>query len=111
TIGAVNALGIGRGDRVAMVVHNGPEMATACPCLATGVATAPLTPGYREDEFDFYLGDLAPKALVVEAGVDSPARKVAAKLSIPVVELHPEPAKGAGAFRLEAPATLRGKAK
>jgi len=111
TIDAVNAMGIGRGDRVAMVLRNGPEMAAAFPCLATGVATAPLNPGYREDELDFYLGDLSPKALVVEAGVDSPARKVAAKLSIPVVELHPEPAKGAGAFRLEAPATLRGKAK
>ena len=111
TIDAVNAMGIGRGDRVAMVLRNGPEMAAAFPCLATGVATAPLNPGYREDELDFYLGDLSPKALVVEAGVDSPARKVAAKLAIPVVELHPEPAKGAGAFRLEAPATLRGKAK
>jgi oxalate---CoA ligase len=111
TIDDLNAMGIGRGDRVAIVLRNGPEMAAAFVCMAAGVATAPLNPGYREDEFDFYLGDLQPKALVVEAGVDSPARAVAAKLSIPVVELRPQPDKGAGTFRLEPPAHLRGSAQ
>ena len=111
TVGDLNAMGIGRGDRVAMVLRNGPENATAFVSLAAGVATAPLNPGYQEDEFDFYLGDLQPRALVVESGVDSPARTVAAKLSIPVIELHAEPAKGAGTFHLEAPAGLRGKAQ
>jgi acyl-CoA synthetase (AMP-forming)/AMP-acid ligase II len=108
TIDDLNAMGIGRGDRLAIVLRNGPEMATAFVCVAAGAATAPLNPGYREDEFDFYLGDLQPKALILEAGVGSPARTVAAKLSIPVVELHPEPAQGAGSFRLEPPAALRG---
>ena len=78
---------------------------------ASGAATAPLNPGYREDEFDFYLGDLRPKALVVEAGVASPARTVAAKLSIPIIELHPEPTRGAGTFRLEPSSGLSGKAQ
>ncbi|HYS08557.1 MAG TPA: acyl--CoA ligase [Myxococcales bacterium] len=110
-IDALNAMGIGRGDRVAIVLRNSPEMAAGFVCLASGVATAPLNPGYREDELDFYLGDLKPKALLVETGVDSPARKVAAKLSIPIVELHPEAGKGAGTFRLEAPPGLRGKAR
>jgi acyl-CoA synthetase (AMP-forming)/AMP-acid ligase II len=111
TIDDLNAMGIGRGDRVAIVLRNGPEMAAAFVCMAAGAATAPLNPGYREDEFEFYLGDLQPKALVVEAGVDSPARKVAAKQSIPVVELHPQPSPGAGSFRLEPPAGLRGRAQ
>src|ERR1700682_4878314 len=111
TIDDLNAMGIGRGDRVAIALRNGPEMATAFVCMAAGAATAPLNPGYREDEFEFYLGDLQPKALVVEAGVDSPARKVAAKQSIPVVELHQQPSPGAGSFRLEPPAGLRGRAQ
>lgn len=110
TIDSLNAMGIGHGDRLAMVVRNGPEMATAFVCMAAATATAPLNPGYREDEFDFYLKDLQPKALVVEAGVDSPARTVAARLALPVVELHAEREKGAGTFRLEAPGTLRGPA-
>src|SRR3979411_2508132 len=55
TIDALNAMGIGRGDRAAIVLRNGPEMATAFVCVAAGAATAPLNPGYREDEFDFYL--------------------------------------------------------
>jgi acyl-CoA synthetase (AMP-forming)/AMP-acid ligase II len=109
TVDDVNAMGIGRGDRVAMVLRNSAENATAFVSLAAAAATAPLNPGYSEDEFDFYLGDLSPKALVVEAGVQSPARTVAAKMSIPVIDLHPDPAKGAGIFRLEAPAGLRGK--
>lgn len=111
TVDDLNAMGIGRGDRVAIVLRSGPEMATAFVCMAAGAATAPLNPGYREDEFEFYLGDLQPKALVVEAGVDSPARRVAAKQSIPVVELHPQPSPGAGSFRLEPPAALRGRAQ
>jgi acyl-CoA synthetase (AMP-forming)/AMP-acid ligase II len=111
TIDDLNAMGIGRGDRVAIVLRNGPEMAAAFVCMAAGAATAPLNPGYRQDEFDFYLGDLQPKALVVEAGVDSPARKVAAKQSIPLVELHPQTSAGAGSFRLEPPAGLRGRAQ
>ena len=104
TIDDLNAMGIGRDDRVAIVLRNGPEMATTFVCVASCAATAPLNPGYREDEFDFYLGDLQPKALILEGGVSSPARTVATKLSIPVVELHPEPAQGAGSFRLEGPA-------
>src|SRR5260221_2714226 len=111
TLDALSAMGIGRGDRVAIVLRNGPGMAPAFVCRAAGVATAPLNPGYSEDEFKFSLGDLRPSALVVEAGVDSPSRTVAASLGIPVVELHTEREKGAGCFRPEAPAGLRGRAR
>ena len=101
TVERLNGLGIGRGDRVAVVLNNGPEMAAAFVSIAAGAAIAPLNPGYRTDEFDFYLGDLTPKALVVEAGVDSPSRAVAARLGVPVVELHADGGEGAGGFRLE----------
>ena len=110
TVERLNALGIGRGDRVAVVLGNGPEMAAAFVSIASGAAIAPLNPGYRTDEFDFYLGDLLPKALVLEAGVDSPSREVAARLGVPVVELHAERAKGAGSFRLEPLAPMPAKA-
>ncbi|HET9596509.1 MAG TPA: AMP-binding protein, partial [Anaeromyxobacteraceae bacterium] len=88
TVEQLNALGIGRGDRVATVLGNGPEAAAAFLCVAAGATAAPLNPAYRADEFRFYLEDLRARALVVEAGVDSPARAVANELSVPVIELH-----------------------
>jgi len=77
TVDTLNGLAIGRGDRVAIVLPNGPEMASAFIAVAAGAATAPLNPGYPAHDLEFYLGDLRPKALVLEAGADVPARAVA----------------------------------
>ena len=73
TVAALNKLGIGRNDRIAIVLGNGPEMATAFVSIACCATTAPLNPAYKQDEFDFYLADLGAKALIVEEGSDSPA--------------------------------------
>jgi oxalate---CoA ligase len=100
TVEKLNALGIGRNDRVAIVLPNGPEMAAAFVCIAAGAATAPLNPSYRADELEFYLTDLKAKALVVEAGSDSPARSVAKKLGVPLLELTAHRDRGAGTFSL-----------
>jgi len=100
TVETLNSLGIGRGDRVAIVLPNGPEMASSFLCVAAGAATAPLNPAYRTDELEFYLGDLKPKAVVLEAGQESPARTTARKMSIPVLELTQNRARGAGWFDL-----------
>jgi oxalate---CoA ligase len=97
---SLNALGIGRGDRVAIVLPNGPEMATAFLSVAAAAASAPLNPAYKQDEFEFYLEDLKAKALIVEAGSESPALRAAEKLGVAVIALTPEPQAGAGAFRL-----------
>lgn len=99
TVAALNAMGIGRGDRVAMVLPNGPEMASLFVTVACGATTAPLNPAYRADEFEFYLSDLNARALVILRGMESPARGVAATRGIPVIELVPDP-KAAGAFTL-----------
>src|SRR5713101_6534704 len=100
TIRDLNSLGIGRGHRVAIVLPNGPEAAAAFVCIAAGATAAPLSPGLSAEEFEFNLSDLGAKALVVAAGVDSDARSVAARLHVPVLELVPEPAQGAGSFSL-----------
>ena len=47
SVRSLNDLGIGRGDRVAIVLPNGPEMATAFLCVASAAATAPLNPAYK----------------------------------------------------------------
>jgi oxalate---CoA ligase len=100
TVESLNRLGIGCGDRVAIVLPNGPEMASVFATIACGATTAPLNSGYRTEEFDFYLSDLNAKALVILAGMDSPARAVAAARGIPIIELVPDEAGPAGHFAL-----------
>ena len=99
TIARLNGIGIGRNDRVAIVLPNGPEMAAAFIAIGAGATTAPLNPAYRADEFNFYLTDLKAKALVVQKGVATEARDVAAKLGVAVLELVP--GEHAGSFTLE----------
>jgi acyl-CoA synthetase (AMP-forming)/AMP-acid ligase II len=100
TVAELNSLGIGRNHRVALVLPNGPEAAAAFVSIASGAATAPLSRGLTSEEFEFNLSDLGAKALVIEAGLDSPARAVAAKLHIPVIELVPHRDRGAGTFSM-----------
>ena len=57
TTAALNAMGIGRGDRVGIVLPNCPEMATAFVAVAIACTAAPLNLAYRADEFEFYLRD------------------------------------------------------
>jgi len=100
TVADLNSFGIGRGDRVVLVLPNGPEAAAAFVSVGAGATTAPLSRGLTADEFDFNLTDLRAKALLVEAGLDSPARAVASRLRIPTIELVPHRDQGAGAFSL-----------
>jgi acyl-CoA synthetase (AMP-forming)/AMP-acid ligase II/thioesterase domain-containing protein/aryl carrier-like protein len=102
TVSTLNGLGIGRSDRVATVVLNGSEAATVFLSVAAGATCAPLNPAYRATEFEFYLQDLKPKALVIAADLDSPARDVARALGIAVIELRSSPDSAAGVFTLEA---------
>jgi acyl-CoA synthetase (AMP-forming)/AMP-acid ligase II len=105
TIASLNVFGVGRGDRVAIVLPNGPDMATAFIAIASGTTAAPLNPTYKADEFEFYMSDVKAKALVVEAGSNSPAIEVARKLGMKIIVLNPEHADGAGAFSLSCDAT------
>ena len=100
TLSDLNALGIGRNERVAIVLNNGPEMATCFAACACGVTSAPLNPAYRHDEFEFYLSDLHAKALIVEQGSASPAIGVAEALGIRVLDLVASPEDAAGSFTL-----------
>ena len=100
TVADLNARGIGRNDRVAIVLPNGPEMATCFIAVAGGATTAPLNPNYREEEFNFYLPDLNAKALIVEKGSQSPAVAAANNRDIPILEISWEDSDPAGSFTL-----------
>ena len=94
--------GVGRGDRVAIVLPNGPEMAVAFVTIAQTATTAPLNPAYREEEFAFYLEDLKAKAIVVEASYDGPALAAAQRFGLTVLRLVVPDGAPAGAFELKA---------
>ncbi|HSM21412.1 MAG TPA: acyl--CoA ligase [Rubrivivax sp.] len=102
TLATLNGLGIGRGDRVAIVLNNGPEMAACYMACASGVTSAPLNPAYRAEEFEFYLQDLNAKALIVEAGSASPAVAVAERMGVRLIDLVAQADGPAGAYTLVA---------
>jgi oxalate---CoA ligase len=98
---SLSSVGIGRNDRVAIVLPNSPEMATSFVTVAACCTSAPLNPAYRGEEFEFYLQDLSSKAMIVEVGSTSPAIEAAKKLGVAIIVLNPLPAKGAGYFTLD----------
>ena len=101
---ALGKAGIGAGDRVAIVLPNGPEMATAFLGVAAHATAAPLNPAYRADEFAFYLDDLGARALILEAGADGAAVEAAGRVGVPIIGLTPTQGAGAGTFSLDIPA-------
>jgi acyl-CoA synthetase (AMP-forming)/AMP-acid ligase II len=83
---ALRAGGIQSGEPVGIVLPNNLEYLVAF--LATTWAraiAAPLNPGYKVEEFRFYLEDSGARAILVPPG-DHPAREAARQLRIPVWE-------------------------
>ncbi len=100
TIDTLNAHGIGRGDRVAVVLDNGPVTAAALIAIAAGATSAPLNPAYKAEEFAFYFSDLKAKLLIIAEDHPSPAIDAARTLGLPIARLRPRPELGAGSFDL-----------
>lgn len=98
---SLEGFGIGRGDVVALALPNGPEMAVCVLGVASSAIAAPLNPSYGDREFAHYLARLRPKAVVVPADEDSPARRQAAACGIPTIELCASTGERAGTFELQ----------
>lgn len=76
----LRALGVEHGDRVAIVLENGPEMAVAFLAAAAAGAAAPLNPLYRTEELQFYMDDLGVKVLI--AGPEGSASAASARQAV-----------------------------
>jgi acyl-CoA synthetase (AMP-forming)/AMP-acid ligase II len=101
--GELRRLGLGPGDRIALVLPNGPEMVLALlAAMAVGCA-APLNPKYREEEHRFYLDDLEAAALIAFEG-SAPEARAAAPDATVVIDLR----STGGAVELIAPAGAPG---
>lgn len=84
-VATLERAGLGRKDRIVIVLANGPEAAVAFLTAASASIACPLNPGFTESEFRFALSDLAASALMVEG--PSPARDAAKELGIPALEV------------------------
>lgn len=60
--------GLGRGDRIAIAMANGPEMVISFLAAASCATAAPLNPRYTADEFAFYYEDTQAVALLAQPG-------------------------------------------
>ncbi len=101
TLAQLNGWGLGRGDRVAIVLPNCPEMATSFVAVASACTAAPLNMAYTEKDFEFYLGDIHARAVVIaQEGGNEIAASVARRLGIAILRLQPLPLQGAGRFTL-----------
>ena len=83
----LRSFGLGRTDRVAVVLPDGIETAMATVAVATGAVCVPLNPGFTADEWQRYFADLRVSALLTCPDIDSASRAVAHDLGIPIVDL------------------------
>jgi amino acid adenylation domain-containing protein len=102
-VGQLREFGIGRGDRVAVVLPTGAEAAVATIAVAAGAVCVPLHPGFAAEEWRRYFADLRVAGLLTRSDVDSASRSIAYSLGIPVIDLAPSPDQGPGAFKLVCP--------
>lgn len=93
----LSRMGLGRGDRIALVLPNCVEAIVLFVAAATVGTAAPLNPAYKEDEFRFYLEDVDARALVVPPGQAAAARRAIPSGAILVEASLDE----AGSIRLE----------
>src|SRR5262249_11796161 len=100
---ALRGMGMGRDRRVALVLPQGPEMALASVAVAAAATCAPMNPAYRSAEYESYLTQFNIGALIVQTGLESQARAVAERHSIPVIELRPSHEAEAGLFAFRGP--------
>ena len=101
-IQSLAAAGFGRGDRVALALPNGPEMAVALLAV-TGCATCvPLNPALDEASYVVALRTLRVDALIVPEGEDTPAAGRRTALAMPIIRLAYLGRDPAGTFTLVA---------
>jgi acyl-CoA synthetase (AMP-forming)/AMP-acid ligase II len=87
-------------DRAAIVLPNGPFMASSFLAISSYMSAAPLNPAYKADEYEFYLKDLSPKIVIVEPNSKNNVIEVAKKLKIPVCEIKIQKDSPPGLFDL-----------
>jgi acyl-CoA synthetase (AMP-forming)/AMP-acid ligase II len=82
---------LGDSPRLATVLPSGIMEAVTFLGVSCHAAAAPLNPEYAEGEFEVFLADLLPQALLLKDGFETPARGVARALGIRAPQETPQP--------------------
>jgi acyl-CoA synthetase (AMP-forming)/AMP-acid ligase II len=85
--------------RVAVVLPNGPDMATAFVGVAGLAACAPLNPAYGAAELRFHLQDTRADFVLMRRDDAGPVRGVAQELGLRLIEIETDAGAPAGCFR------------
>jgi oxalate---CoA ligase len=103
--------GLGRGDRIAIAMGNGPEMVLSFFAAAECATAAPLNPKYKPEEFNFYYEDTQAKALITLPGeIEAAHAAVPPDMALIAAHIQPdgglsfETLRSAGAARSPQPA-------
>src|SRR4029450_7646782 len=80
------AAGIKRGDRVGIALPNGLPRGGAVFAAAVAGTAAPLNPGYKEDEFRFFLEDTDARVLILPPDGLDDARRAAGTM-VPILPI------------------------
>lgn len=99
TLHWLNSRGLGRGDRILLIVENAADAMAAYLATCTGVTVAPVNPETTEAELDRIIAQVQPKAVVISAGL---ARLQAhlAGTALEVITHHPTDGGATGQFHL-----------
>jgi acyl-CoA synthetase (AMP-forming)/AMP-acid ligase II/acyl carrier protein len=103
TVHRLRELGVGRRDRVAVVLPDGPEAAATMISVAAGAVCVPLNPGFTADEWQRYFSELRVAALLTRPDIESASRRVALSLDIPVIDLPKSSDNEPGPFNVTGP--------
>lgn len=95
----LNGWGFGRNDRIAVLHPGGRDMAAAIIGIWSYSTPVPLNPDNTLGEFAIQLRDMRVKAVAILADMDTPARRAATDLDLPILEIQPD---GNGAMRITA---------
>ena len=102
---ALAAAGIGRGDRVGIALPNGLPMVVSFFAAAMAGTAAPLNPGYKEDEFRFFLEDTDARVLILPPDGLDEARRAAGD-TVPILTIDMD-ANGTVGLSSDRPAARR----
>ena len=87
---ALNDIGIGRGNRVAVVHPGGRDMAAAIIGIWSYATAVPINPDSTPREMELQMRDMRVDAVAIATDMETRARRVAETLELPVLDLRPD---------------------